>query len=178
VEELGLLCPEFPPNLSIGRRLMSRSGVMAKFYEEYNPQWKRMNQGVVFILHKNGIQVYFPDRQKDIQIHYHQVIGEVLYEDRASIIKYKEQSKGVVGSALVGGLLFGPLGAVVGAVAGTGTEQVKENDFIVVHCWDSETRTPKTLLLCQRFAERQFKNMVKLANSELVRYRERAACGG
>ena len=178
VKQLGAECPQFPSNLSIGRRLVSKSGVMAKFYEEYNPLWKRMNEGVVFIIHKNGIKVYFPGRQDDITIHYSQIIDWIRSEDRASLIKYKEQSSGVVGGALAGGLLFGPLGAVVGAIAGTGTEQFKENDFIVLYCWDPTTREPRTLLLCERYAERRFKKVVLWVNLQLKEYRARAAGGG
>ena len=178
VEQLGTECPEFPSDLSIGRRLMSKPAAMAKFYEEYNPLWKRINESVVFITHKNGVKVYFPGSQKDIMIHFSQIIDWIRTEDRASLIKYKEQSSGVVGGALAGGLLFGPLGAVVGAIAGTGTEQFKENDFIVLYCWDPTTRGPRTLLLCERYAERKFKKVVLWANLQLKEYRARVAGGG
>ena len=172
VHQKGVHCPTFPEDLSIGRRLLSKAGAMAKFYEEYNPGWKRMNQGVVFILHKNGIRVCFPDGQKDIRVHYSQVIDVVRYEDRGSLIKYRQQRVGVAGGAIAGGLLLGPLGAIVGAIAGTGNQEIKENDFLVLHFWDVETRHPRTLLLCDRFGKGKFKTMAERANEQIMRYRE------
>lgn len=44
----------------------------------------------------------------------------------------KEKNKSVIGRALVGGLLFSGVGAVVGAISGAGTKQTKTNKTVFI----------------------------------------------
>ena len=49
------------------------------------------------------------------------------------------KSKSVIKRALVGGLLFGGLGAIVGAVDGTGSKEKKEKHFYFIISYTSST---------------------------------------
>lgn len=50
-----------------------------------------------------------------------------------------ERSKSVIGRAVAGGLLFGGVGAVVGAVSGTGTKDVKNKKFMFIISYTSSS---------------------------------------
>lgn len=50
-----------------------------------------------------------------------------------------EKSKSVIGRAVAGGLLFGGVGAVVGAVSGTGTKDVKSKKFMFIISYTSSS---------------------------------------
>lgn len=53
------------------------------------------------------------------------------------------KSKSVIGRALAGGLLFGGVGAVVGAVSGTGTKEKKERKFYFIISYTSSSGEDK-----------------------------------
>lgn len=63
-----------------------------------------------------------------ISLRYSQ-INDVYYGMQSEIV---EKSKSPIGRAVVGGLLFGGVGAVVGAVSGTGTKDKKVNKFVFI----------------------------------------------
>lgn len=50
-----------------------------------------------------------------------------------------EKSKSVIGRAVAGGLLFGGVGAVVGAVSGTGSKDVKTKKFMFIISYTSSS---------------------------------------
>ena len=85
-------------------------------------------------MQKNGIaQIFlYPDR---IAINNIRIIA-VDRIKKTSIYSEKEileQSKSVIGRAAVGGLLLGPLGAIVGGMSGTGTKgKNKANHFLSI----------------------------------------------
>lgn len=62
--------------------------------------------------------------KQPITLQYSQ-ITDVFYGYREEIV---EKNRSVIGRAVAGGLLFGGLGAVVGAVSGTGTKGTKQID--------------------------------------------------
>jgi len=55
------------------------------------------------------------------------------------------QSKSVIGRAVAGGLLFGGVGAVVGAVSGVGTKDKKERHFYFIISYTSSSGEDKFL---------------------------------
>jgi len=72
----------------------------------------------------------------------------------------KEEDKSVVGRAVVGGLLLGPLGAVVGGVSGIGKKQIEEyKNFIIINYISSESSEQKVLSFSDRSGN--FPNMIK-----------------
>lgn len=66
--------------------------------------------------------------KQPITLQYSQ-ITDVFYGYWEEIV---EKKKSVIGRAVAGGLLFGSLGAVVGAVSGTGTKEAKQIDRYLV----------------------------------------------
>lgn len=90
--------------------------------------------------------VFFDSKMKDVMsIEYSDITNaEVLTET-------EEENKSVIGRAIVGGLLLGPVGAVVGGISGTGKKEKNhyflritygdENKSVILKSYD---KTPKT----------------------------------
>lgn len=66
--------------------------------------------------------------QPDINLKYNQIVDANIITGEEII----QQSKSVVGRAAVGGLLLGPLGAIVGGMSGTGTKTDTQTQYYVV----------------------------------------------
>ena len=67
-------------------------------------------------------------------------ITDVFYGLKTEIVT---TGKSVIGRGLAGGLLFGGVGAVVGAVSGTGTKEKKERHFYFIISYTSSTGEDK-----------------------------------
>jgi hypothetical protein len=143
-EEL-LKFPELPTNLEIGKQIVNWGGNSA-FDGVYNQEEnviKEIPSGkVTVILHTHGIQVtkgltFYP-------IHNSQIISikQTSQEELA------RTDKSVIGRAVVGGLILGPLGAIVGGMSGIGSkEKLKNKHYLVINFWDKETKATQTLLV-------------------------------
>lgn len=70
-----------------------------------------------------------------VKLRYDQ-ITDVYYGLQTEIT---EKSKSVIGRAVAGGLLFGGVGAVVGAVSGTGSKDVKTKKFMFIISYKSSS---------------------------------------
>lgn len=69
-------------------------------------------------------------------------ITDVFYGLQTEIV---EKSRSPIGRAVAGGLLFGGVGAVVGAVSGTGKKEKKVNKFYFVISYTSSAGEEKLL---------------------------------
>ena len=69
-------------------------------------------------------------------------ITDVFYGLQTEIV---EKSKSTIGRAVAGGLLFGGVGAVVGAVSGTGKKEKKVNKFYFIISYTSSAGEEKLL---------------------------------
>lgn len=69
-------------------------------------------------------------------------ITDVFYGLQTEIV---EKSKSAIGRAVAGGLLFGGVGAVVGAVSGTGKKEKKVNKFYFIISYTSSAGEEKLL---------------------------------
>ena len=78
---------------------------------------------------KTGLTLY-ARKQEIINVHYSQIAAVTFLE----ATKQKEKKKSVLGRALIGGVLLGPLGAVVGGISGTGSD-VQSFDGISITIW-------------------------------------------
>lgn len=77
--------------------------------------------------------------KQDVSLRYAQ-ITDVFYGLRTEIV---HKSKSSIGRAVAGGVLFGGVGAVVGAVSGSGTKQKKEHHFYFIISYTSSAGEEK-----------------------------------
>lgn len=71
--------------------------------------------------------------KQEITLNYNQ-ITDVFYGYKTEMV---EQNKSVIGRAVAGGLLFGGVGAVVGAVSGTGSKEKAERGLYFIISYKS-----------------------------------------
>jgi hypothetical protein len=143
-EEL-LVFPELSQDLNIGQQITNWSfdAAIEGFYDRTENSALSIPHGKVNIaLHTHGIQVwtgltFFP-------IHNAQIISL----NTASKGEIVSAGKSVVGRAVVGGLILGPLGAVIGGMSGIGTkEQFVDKHYIIINYWDIDTKSAQSLLI-------------------------------
>ncbi|HDK7158911.1 TPA: hypothetical protein PTV68_002040 [Clostridium botulinum] len=77
----------------------------------------------------------------DINLKYEQIIDANIITEEEII----QQSKSVIGRAAVGGLLLGPLGAIVGGMSGTGTKTNNQIEYYAVVNYKSRDHELKVL---------------------------------
>lgn len=144
--------PTLPTDLSIGGQIANWGGDAAftgEFRGEDNIVREIQPGGVKVLMHKNGIQISSGFFIPQLAIHNSQIIN-TQFADTAELAK---QNKSVVGRAVVGGLIMGPLGAIVGGMSGIGTKNVKNNSYLVVNYWDTKLKQAQTILIRGKDAE-------------------------
>ena len=92
-------------------------------------------------LFDDHLAISSPVVKQEITLNYSQ-ITDVFYGVQTDIIK---KNKSVIGRAIGGGLLFGGVGAVVGAVSGTGTKETKERNIYFIISYTSQNGEDKFL---------------------------------
>lgn len=86
-------------------------------------------------LYEDKLTISAPLGKTTVELKYEQVT-DVFYGLETEITTH---NKSVIKRALVGGLLFGGIGAVVGAVDGTGTKDKKSKHFYFIISYKSST---------------------------------------
>ena len=92
-------------------------------------------------LYDDHIELSCPAAKTPIKLAYDQ-ITDVFFGYREELV---EKSKSVIGRAVAGGLLFGGVGAVVGATSGIGNKTAKHIDKYLVISYKSKDGTDKFL---------------------------------
>lgn len=92
-------------------------------------------------LYEDHLSLSNPIIKTPITLQYSQ-ITDVFYGFREELV---EKNKSVIGRAVAGGMLFGGLGAVVGAVSGTGKKEVKKLDRYFVISYTAQDGTDQFL---------------------------------
>ena len=138
--------PVLPTNLAIGKQITNWGGDSAfdGIYEHKENVVTEIPNGKVLVtLHTHGIQVnqglitFYP-------IHYSQIISL----KQTSLEELTKTDKSIVGRAVVGGLILGPLGAIVGGMTGIGNKEKSVNiHYLVMNYWDTKTKAAQTLLI-------------------------------
>lgn len=90
-------------------------------------------------LYNDHMTIKIPLGKQETTLHYSQ-ITDVFYGLKTEVTQV---SKSVIGRAVAGGLLFGGVGAMVGAVSGTGTKEKKERHFYFIISYTSSTGEDK-----------------------------------
>lgn len=85
----------------------------------------------------------FGNSSKSIKLKYEQVTCANVYSEKEII----EKSKNVIGRAAVGAALFGPVGAIVGGLSGTGTKSSNKTNYYYTIHYNSSNGEPKMITL-------------------------------
>lgn len=139
-------CPDFPEDLRIGQQITNWS-FDAAFKGVYSEQLSTM-KGILpsgeanILLHSHGLRIMVGLESYDI--HNSQIISIV----KTSSAELGQVNKSVVGRAVLGDIIMGPLGAIVGGMSGIGGKQgVVVTQYVAINYWDIASRTPQTILL-------------------------------
>ena len=94
------------------------------------------------MLHTHGVRIWSGINMYDI--HNSQIINIV----KTSSAELVQANKSVVGRAVVGALIMGPLGAVVGGMSGiSAKEKLQIRQYLVINFWEIDTRTSQSILI-------------------------------
>ncbi len=92
-------------------------------------------------LYDDHLEISGPFAKNKINLDYSK-IKDVVYSAEVEEI---QKSKSSIGRAVAGGVLFGGVGAVVGAISGTGTKTKKERHFYFIIAYTSAQGEEKFL---------------------------------
>jgi len=145
-----LICPCFDYDLNVGERIVSfaKDAFIGLEYRNSGASGDIIPTGNITIArHQYGIKIYFEKSFANLieiqSIHYKQIDGiELLSEE---MIK----NKSVLKRSIAGGVVFGPLGAVIGGLSGLDKTIIKK--ILFIRYWDVKDKTLKTLSFILRF---------------------------
>lgn len=150
--------PDLPSNLNIGAQIFDLSGG-TEANVRYSSDKKFMNlknTNYDILLHHNGISI--SELSKIVfTIHKSQIVNIFQYQDTITT------DGDVVGSAIAGGLLFGPVGAVVGGMAGTKKKEVYGN-ILCIEFWDVNS---KSKVILSFFSDKKVSAFISRCQSQL-----------
>lgn len=130
--------PKLPIDLSVGEQ------IPANFRGKYNNEENvitKINPGIVHvIMHQNGISISGPFFSNPYSIHNAQII-DLKQTSRKEL---GTLSKDLIGRAVVGAIIYGPVGAAIGAL--TAKNQHDEH-FLIINYWDIDTKSAQSLLI-------------------------------
>lgn len=138
--------PEMPKNPSIGKQIVNWGGdayFKGEFRQAENVVKGIKDGKVNIVMHQEGVAIISPMFETLIELHFKQIINF----KQTTAEELTTTNKSVVGRAIVGGLLLGPLGAVVGGMSGMNKNKLANTHFLVVNYWDLETKKPQSLLI-------------------------------
>lgn len=137
--------PELPENLNIGKQVPNwgNDAAFKGHYYHFENLVKKIPEGSVTVLiHTHGIQIM--SGFEFYKIHESQIIS-LEKTTESELIK---MDKSVIGRAVVGGLILGPLGAIIGGLSGVGSrEKISQKNYLIINFWDTESRAAQTLLI-------------------------------
>ena len=137
--------PVLPTDLSIGTQIVNWAfdAAFNGFYDGRENVISTIPSGKVsVILYTHGIEIM--GGLKFYQIHNSQIISL----KRTSHEELVKADKSVIGRAVVGGLILGPLGAIVGGMSGIGIkDKFIDKNYFIINYWDVETRSAQTILI-------------------------------
>jgi hypothetical protein len=142
-----LVFPRLPENLQIGKQIVNwkqDAGIKGEFQRDENVIENIPTGKVNVILHTHGISLTSDWYLTFVEIHNSQII-DLKTTTRAELVNL---DKSVIGRAAVGGLILGPLGAIIGGMSGVGSkEKLKDVSYLIINYWDLKTKLPQTLLI-------------------------------
>lgn len=140
-----LTCPDFPSDLSVGRLLTDWAGdtVLDGDFDANENVIEGILSGTVSVMNtQRGIQISGRMYAPLVQIHRSQIISL----KKSNTHELIQANKSVIGRAVVGGLILGPLGAIVGGMSGLGSKAVNKS-YLIINYWSVNTRKPMSILI-------------------------------
>ncbi|MDD2286957.1 MAG: zinc ribbon domain-containing protein [Paludibacter sp.] len=145
-EQLEILpFPKLPENLDIGKQIVNWAydAAFNGFFDGRENTLSVIPSGkVMVLLHTHGIRLisgltFYP-------IHNSQIIS-LKTVTQEELVK---TDKSVIGRAVVGGLILGPLGAIVGGMSGIGSkEKFINKQYFIINFWDTQTQSAQSILI-------------------------------
>jgi len=150
--------PVLPEDLKIGNQITNWGGdaLLNGYYDSEINIVDGISQGEVSVLLcENGIKLTNSIFLSGIELH-NAVIINLNQTSKSELIKVE---KSVVGRAVAGGLILGPLGAVIGGLSGVGNkESEKKTSYLLINFWDLLSKEPNTVII--RSNEIQIANFI------------------
>lgn len=147
IEEAKIPFPSLPVVMNVGKQITNWGGDAAIQNIYYLAEVNNTNyikEGKVSILaHTNGICI-----MSGINFFYisHEQLIDMKFTTHKQLVT---EEKSVIGRAVVGGLLLGPLAAVVGGISGIGSKtKTLGNYLLIVNFWDVYTHSIQSLIFC------------------------------
>lgn len=145
LSEEELTCPDFPSDLSVGRPLTNWAGdtFLDGYYDTNENVIAGIQSGTVSVANtQRGLQILGRMYAPLVQIHRSQIISV----KKSTTNELIQANKSVIGRAVVGGLILGPLGAIVGGMSGLGSKAVNKS-YLIINFWEVNTRKPMSILI-------------------------------
>ena len=151
--------PTIPTVINIGKQRWSEVGGMLTgcyYLSEINFTNYIKEGSVTLYVHTNGIEVLSGNEK--FFISFEQLINLKFIPEE----KLTQENKSVIGRAVIGGLLLGPLAAVVGGISGIGKKTKKLGNFLLtINFWDVYSHRVQTLLICSKKEDIAFLNLIE-----------------
>ena len=149
-----LVCPEFPKDLDLGKPSI--------FFATKIPSESIDGIITMMMSHQNGLKVIKNGKVFQL-IHKSQIISieELTKQD------IQLNNKSVIGRAIVGGILFAGVGAIVGGISALNNQKLVNNYCLIINYWDIETKKPVSFILNTKDSNSRF--ISKFKENVLIR---------
>lgn len=148
--------PDLPVNLDIGKQIVNWGGDAAinGYFDNRENVIDNIPTGKIHVmLCQFGLKVCGKFYTPIMDLHFKQIIS--LCETTQQELSVK--SKSVIGRGVVGGIILGPIGAIVGGMSGIGSKTKTINKpYLVINYWSKTTFEPASLLISCDFKPTHF----------------------
>lgn len=154
--------PSLPNDLSIGKQIVNWAydAAIDGLYENSGNSYDKFSNGKIkVLLFKNGIRICNRFYFKLLDIHYSQIIS--VEEIKGSELKDKSS----IGRAVIGGVVFGYLGAIIGGMSGIGTKNVNLY-YLIINYWDISNKQKSSISITCKISSKRFINRLNKEKSQ------------
>lgn len=134
------------------------------FYHFEGIKFLNQNEAVGVEISQNSILIFQNKEKVVLDISYNSINNVLVLQE----IENTESNKSVLGRALTGGLLLGPVGAVVGGMSGVGTKTKSKTNYYLEISYDDNKVILKPFMNSE--------NIVNITKKKIVDKIEGAEC--
>ncbi len=152
--------PELPVVMNVGKQIVNwglDAAIQDAYYIQEVNYTSYIKEGKCSVMaHTNGICI---NSGLDFFYISHEQLIDMKFVTHKQLTS---ENKSVIGRAVLGGVLLGPVAAVVGGLSGIGTKTKKIGNYLlVINFWDVYTRQVQSLLLCTKVESINFISRVE-----------------